>query len=328
MKFTRCIIILITLTLAISTFANAEERRRIRKNKLPSGQNSLSTTREQNTKTEDTDEGNIMYLDRHNVSCKPDEALSYFKLITNKKKIEEVHYASKCLKSGSINVHNKTIKEELTKPGETSKHKESLIYLDRHDVKCSSGSVLSSFQLTRNSSNREEIRYKFKCVPAEILCCKDLSTEKVSLEGRQIYYLDRLEVDSKLENSAIQRFKLGTTLKEGNEKNDRIWYDYTICKLKDMAVVSLVSNLEADAKINAENIQNLKEHLDKADEDSIKDQNKLQEYEKDLQNVENQIAENTISEASAQQLIDKAKEKEAKGEIEIEEFKNNCSELS
>ncbi len=104
------------------------------------------------TNLENDGMGNTIYLDRHHLKCKENEALGRFQLKTNASNIK---YDYECRNVGLTDLTEHHTKFENDGNGQN-------IYLDRHNVKCPDNKVLNSFQLKRNT-NGDKYRYDYTC---------------------------------------------------------------------------------------------------------------------------------------------------------------------
>lgn len=167
----------------------------------------------------DEGSGSIFYLDRHEVSCGQGNGLRSFGL---ERDSYQIHYSYKCVYNpDSIDSNDCTINYTSWNSIRSGKPKESLNYLDRHSLKCSSDRIITSFLLERSSS--DSIRYKYNCCKATLKNCTLKSTGWTDGGNWQAYYLDRQVVDSTNFN-VIQHFELDTD--DGNVR-----YKYTSCEL-------------------------------------------------------------------------------------------------
>jgi len=186
----------------------------------------LPLTEQYNKKTDLNDSGNgdIFYLDRHNIECTANSALTAFRL---GRQNDKIFYNYNCKTSAAISKKDfveKTTNFENTDSDSTN----SANYLDRHHVECPENYILQKFQLIRDGS---KIAYKFRCVKFIGTDCKQAFTdETLGAKKRETFYLDRqrflLEPDR-----ALRGFRL-TTRYDGENAFYR--YSYTSCKLDDV----------------------------------------------------------------------------------------------
>jgi len=168
-----------------------------------------------------TDGGKVYYLDRQTINCGTG-ALTYFQM-TRPSNPDQIQYKTSCVRADAITNQVQTKSTAWNKIG----GEKEVQYLDRHDISCPTGTVISYFKQGRNGS---KINYTYKCVKAHLLCCRNTSTPENDM-GDMIFYLDRHHVGNyKSFDWAIQRFKLDS----GYSPKRVIKYSYRICKLKDM----------------------------------------------------------------------------------------------
>jgi len=99
--------------------------------------------------------GKMIYLDRHNVACAPDEILTSFRLGTEKK--QEARYEYRCCQIPYKLTHN--MQETVT--GWTVNAEQKTEYLDRQVPDCGNR-FINTFRLERDDAYKN-IRYKLTC---------------------------------------------------------------------------------------------------------------------------------------------------------------------
>lgn len=113
----------------------------------------LGNTFDKDTGFNDEGNGNLIYLDRHNVDCGIDSALTQFQLTRDGQ--GKYRYNYKCTSS------KKPLKcRDVTTPGNEDGGGNA-VYLDRHDLACGDDEVMNRFRLVRPTDNT--IQYQFKC---------------------------------------------------------------------------------------------------------------------------------------------------------------------
>jgi hypothetical protein len=101
-------------------------------------------------------------------------------------------------------------------------------YLDRHDVSCNYGEILTEFQLVKDG---DKMKYEYTCVDINLNGRTDSYTRSTSLNDidnnpfASVHYLDRHGVQCD-EGSVLQRFKYI----RGND--NKIKYEYTCIKVR------------------------------------------------------------------------------------------------
>lgn len=107
-----------------------------------------------NTDWNDAGNGDTRYLDRHNVECEPNQALTDFRLI------KEETTGRIGFEYGCANVHLDNVVQYETEFNDDGRGES--IYLERHNVSCPSETVLNAFRLVRNEA-QDNYKYVFKC---------------------------------------------------------------------------------------------------------------------------------------------------------------------
>jgi len=174
------------------------------------------------TKWDKASKGDIIYLDRQNVECKGG-AMSWFRLLRQGE--DKIAYKASCVESKALKL--KSFENKHT-DFNTYDGKHSVNYLDRHHVKCDEGTVLQQFRVARNSS-KDKIRYDYKCVKAEILCCSNDDSKKEEMGDKSTFYLDRQSIGVENSNDKVlQSFRLIS-----HYSPNRLQYKFRMCKLRD-----------------------------------------------------------------------------------------------
>lgn len=113
----------------------------------------LGSSTSKNTGFNDEGNGNVVYLDRHNIDCGSNSVLSQFKL--NRSGQNQYRYDYSCLSS------NKPLQCRSVTTQGNDDGGGNAVYLDRHDINCNDDETLSQFKLTRPTGNT--IQYQYKC---------------------------------------------------------------------------------------------------------------------------------------------------------------------
>ena len=292
MKLIRFFSICLFFTLFVSTFTRrrAHSRRTSAPNTIYdsfSGWNSA-----------DGGVGNIFYLDRQDAKCSTG-AMSYFQMHRSG---NNVRYYLSCLKSSAISDSATALYTGFN----ATSGKKCVNYLDRHNVVCPNGSVISGFKLERNPSNTSQIRYRYYCKPAQTVCCNSFHSSKQDMGDKSIWYLDRQHIgmnDSK--THAMQQFRLRTSYNP-----DQMWYDYTMCKLMDLDAVQAVKTVEATLQASTAAAQAAAQEL--ASAKAAKKQ-----LEQQLQNLQSQITQTTQAVEAAQAKSDAANQKVSQDTVNL-----------
>jgi len=182
-------------------------------------------------------------------------------------------------------------KNENTAYAATSGAK-SVNYLDRQNVNCPSGYVLNSFNLNRNPKDMSQVRYSFTCVKAQTLCCTKYSSSKTDMGNRSIFYLDRQQTGFL---NSMQTVLKGFHLKS-KYSPDQIWYDFEMCKLKDMDAAKALEQAE-------QNVTNLKNQLNSAEQNVKTTQDVVDKLAAQLKALQEQLQQATNANKAAQAAV-------------------------
>ena len=171
----------------------------------------IPTSKVKNTGTNDWGNGNMVYLDRHNLDCGND-GLSQFKL--ERPSGNTIRYAYTCKEGINSAGTNKNTGSNDWGGGNT-------VYLDRHNVDCGTKPI-AQFKLVRPAGNK--IRYNYRCSNRPSTGpCRGANTGW-NQESNQNIYLDRHNVRCN-SDEVITQFKLN---RNGQGK---FRYDYKCCKM-------------------------------------------------------------------------------------------------
>lgn len=114
-------------------------------------------------KTIPTDAGNgdIRYLDRHNIDCSSKILNNQYggaitKLHYNRDDDKNIHYQYSCLPS-NVPLTCRQVNTDFNDDGNGNS-----LYLDRHQIKCNDNEALSQFQLHRNDKG-DQVQYNYTC---------------------------------------------------------------------------------------------------------------------------------------------------------------------
>jgi hypothetical protein len=284
-------------TLFISTFSKMKSNL---KKELSARDLNINSTEVTQWDDADGQKGTIFYLDRHHAKCQSG-AISYFQLERQGGLGTKVRYLLSCLKSDAIAEKVETLHTNYTATGGDR----SVNFLDRHNVACPNGSVLSDFSLERNPNDVSQIRYKYQCKEARTLCCTTHKSSSEDMGDRSIYFLDRQKVgENQSRTHALQQFKLFSTYNP-----DKMYYEYTLCKLMDM---------DADDKvIQQQNV--LRESLSAAQKAS----QELAANRARDQQVQSQLKDIQSKSLQSSQLLKASQEKSQATIAKVEEEKKN-----
>ena len=171
----------------------------------------IPTSKVKNTGTNDWGNGNMIYLDRHNLDC-GDDGLSQFKL--ERPSGNRIRYTYTCKEGINSAGTNKNTGSNDWGGGNT-------VYLDRHNVDCGTKPI-AQFKLVRPAGNK--IRYDYRCSNRPSTGpCRGANTGW-NQESNKNIYLDRHNVRCN-SDEVITQFKLN---RNGRGK---FRYDYKCCKM-------------------------------------------------------------------------------------------------
>jgi TonB family protein len=114
-----------------------------------------SVCQDRSTAWNDDGRGNAVYLDRHEVACGTDEALSSFRLRRDGGNTQ-YRYEYMCCSAPLARCR------ELD-TGWNDDGRGDAVFLDRHDVACGADEALSRFRLRRNPEDQTRYRYEYTC---------------------------------------------------------------------------------------------------------------------------------------------------------------------
>ena len=167
--------------------------------------------------------GNTLYLDRHDIKCNANGALSRLHLQTAPHLANTLRYDYTCMSSGSLgNTLSKTTPFNDDGGG-------NAVYLDRHDVDCGNNAVITDLKLQRNSSGNQ-YQYQYKCAAPskQPLKCRADSTPWNDEGGGNTVYLDRHNIKCK-PSEALSRVHLQRQWNAQGNPTGKYRYDYTCC---------------------------------------------------------------------------------------------------
>lgn len=164
--------------------------------------------------------GNVHFLDRHNVTCGPRQALGQFNL-WREKGGGNYHIDYHCRYSPAI---SDQAGASNTKDSDTDGGK--LVTLDRHPVGCTDNQVLSRWQL-HTLPNSDNIQIDYNCVNVDNLGSCRLAQTGFTDDGehRDTTFLDRQNASCN-DDEVLKGFKLSRS-SDGNQ----IRFDLNCCKL-------------------------------------------------------------------------------------------------
>lgn len=160
--------------------------------------------------------GHSAYLDRHGPNC-GNEAINQFQLERSSVG-PQYQYRYTCSTGGL----NTPISRNSTNAAENG-GRGNTVYLDRQNVNCGPGHVLTYFQYANLPGNKS--KYDFSCAPAtKPLQCRQASTPLNEDGGGNAVYLDKHNVKCNADE-ALSQFNLI------NDGKGKYQYNYTCCKV-------------------------------------------------------------------------------------------------
>ena len=189
--------------------------------------------------------GNAVYLNRQNAVCNANTAFNRINLLHNE---DEQKYDYDCIGGGGLDSTNASY-TLYTPSNQLNDGSENGQYLDRHDVNCGTGRVLSQFKLQRTDDsgnpNDNLARYQYTCLkPNGNLTCRAAQTTttgngnwlgdtKSILKGKNRNRQGGGDGYPSLEmqcnaNEAIGQFKL---ISGGGDGKAWAQYNYTCCSI-------------------------------------------------------------------------------------------------
>ena len=174
-----------------------------------------------------TDDGDMVYLDRHTVHCGGNgKVLKMFHL---ERRGGDVRYKYKCCTLNKQICTNEKKYTEFTPDGGHG----NAVFLDRQTVSCGNHGYLNEFVIRRNGDHNH-IRYEYQCCNlngrnhrSRTTCkTKETGFTQHDKEGR-IFYLDRQTVECE-----HKYFLTSFHLERNHGGGDRWRYKYTCCKVQ------------------------------------------------------------------------------------------------
>ena len=165
-----------------------------------------------NTAT-DVDDGNVVYLDRHNVQC-GSNAINQFQLQSLDG--NHIQYKYTCASGGSLKapVSNSTQWSDSFGYGPDARY--AIVYDSKIAVDCGASNVLTQFKASYQgdlNAATEQMKYTYACAPSnKTLSCRTVTNNDSDI-GDGIHYLDRQNVKCNSDEvlSAFNISKNGTS---------------------------------------------------------------------------------------------------------------------
>jgi len=101
----------------------------------------------------------MQYLDRQNVACGSGEALQYYHLTPSGCEGDDFKYEFRCATVGGAGLGQETVRHTACAHLDQQKAD----YLDRQDVDCHNGEVITAFTVVKTGCSGEDMRYEYKC---------------------------------------------------------------------------------------------------------------------------------------------------------------------
>jgi len=241
--------------------SKSKSKNRVNSESQSLSQLTLAESYNKQTNANDAGSGDVFYLDRHDIACSKNSALTSFRL---QRQDPKMFYKYNCLTSTALSKKS-FIDKQTNFDATDSNSVNSANYLDRHDVKCPDSYALQQFKLIRDGNR---IAYKYRCVKFIGTDCKSQMTDETfGSNKRETYYLDR-QVILLEPNRVLQGFRL-TSRYDGNNAYYR--YALQTCKLDD--VDSKILSLRNQISLLNDDINNKYPKEIKTKEDFIKEKN-------------------------------------------------------
>jgi len=179
---------------------------------------------ERSSECSDLKEQTLEFLDRQNVECGADEAISSFLLTADDCSNNDMHYEYGCLSISSV---ARSLESAADRETDCSQMRgETLEFLDRQAVACLDGEVLQSFKVTGDDCSNNDMRYAYSCAAlssaAELGTPKTKDTSCTEMSTKRILYLDRQTDIACSDGEAMLSFRVVTDDCSGNDKKFRI----------------------------------------------------------------------------------------------------------
>ncbi len=192
------------------------------------------------TRPNDWGNGNIFYLDRHDVECGNGFVMQGFHL--KRPTPNTIAYEYACQRNvGSSNPNDSYTKN--TEWNETGNNPvSSTNYLDRHTVFCKQSYALQSFKMIRQAN---KIAFNFRCAKSNLSDCRSSTTKET--DGNNVFqhiYLDRQMILT-TSGRVLTQFKLNTRYAGGKVFYH---YSYTVCQMMPAHVANTKANVKAIKK--------------------------------------------------------------------------------
>ena len=154
-------------------------------------------------------------LDQCNTTGK---AIGSFKLQTQDDPLE-FRYTYNCRNIGDNDKNNQSTSHTTTINDSGGG---SVVFLDRHDVKCPDNQVMSNLTLKSNDDN-SSVWYEYDCKNVNATTCETYTTTFAPSGGGAIEYLDRHHVNCP-NDKALNQFRL-----KRDQDGTNYRYEYTCC---------------------------------------------------------------------------------------------------
>lgn len=145
---------------------------------------SISTSEVQGS-CEELGHRKMEYLDRQNVHCPANSALTSFRF--ERCSGNHFKYVASCGSSSKLISSDSQYHETSCQEVDWN----NMEYLDRQNVQCPAGEVLAHFHLTRHGCGWRHMKFQFWCRTAELAHWHDVDSSCQALRGRSGEYLDR-----------------------------------------------------------------------------------------------------------------------------------------
>jgi len=169
---------------------------------------------DQRKSTACNDNGQNEFLDRHSPDCGASKGMSQWKG-TNCDGKFKIDYTCKDLPPNTSIVSRST--------SCTQAYHENLEYLDRQDMACGDGEVLTQWHFVAcNNDVHRGMRFDYKCAQVSVTASSAHATSCNEVDGKNIAYLDRHDVSCPSSEPFISSWKIARTTCSGS--NQRVEY--------------------------------------------------------------------------------------------------------
>jgi len=175
----------------------------------------LLTLIKKSTKTEESGNGSIYYLDRHDMSCDIGVLTEFtflkegpYKLKYDFSCVQPLKCDESCI--AQLRKHDANTCKTMSTPVNDigGDDKKSMNFLDRHHVKCPDGMLLTRAKM-ESKRNPNKIYYNYTCCPHKVEECKEIKTPPTPYKNFSTDVMDKCRVgDPEPLKRGIKEFKM------------------------------------------------------------------------------------------------------------------------